>query len=254
MSSVTGCVNSSQLSLGLATNLPSGNNIPITFDSNYDIMVYNIGTGEITFYTNVNQIIIPNPNYYVIAVLNPETNISTTTNITFIPNNPPSQKFYGFVITQPSSNAGQNSNGTYTINVNGLNVYFNTNIQSTLYMGYGQETPVLSPTLFSVQTLIQQLEGYYPLQVANEMNQMVIEDPICGNLVGSPDNIVFTPSSSGTSTSHQQSTPFIFGTTFYPNMPPLPPAPPKQSNNDLVTLGITGALLVAGTIVARKVK
>ncbi len=255
MSSTTGCVYSSQLSLGLAANLPSGNNIQLTFDNNYDIMLYNVGTGDITFYTNANQIIIPNSNYYVIAILNPETNVTTTSDVTFIPNNPPSQQFYGFVITQPSSNAGQNSNGTYTLNVNGLDVYFNPNIQNTLYVGYGQETPVLSTTLFSVKTLLYQLEGYYSLQIANEINQVASDNPICGTLIGSPDNIVFTPSSSAVSTTQQQSsTPFIFGTTFYPNIPPLPPAPPKQSNKDLVTLGLAGALLVAGAIVGKKAK
>jgi len=254
MSNPTGCVYNSQLSLGLAMNLPSGNNILLTFDNNYDIMVYNVGTGEITFYTNTNQIIIPNPNYYVIAILNPESTITASANVTYIPNNPPSEKLYGFIITQPSSNSGQNSNGTYTINVNGIDVYFNPNIQSTLYIGYGEETPVLSNTLFSVQTLIQQLEGYYPLQTANEMNQVASENPICGTLIGSPDSIVFTPSSSGVSVQQQIQQPFVFGVTFYPNAPPLPPAPPSKSNKDLVTLGVIGALTIAGAIVSRKAK
>ncbi len=254
MSATTGCVYSSQLSLGLATNLPSGNNILITFDKNYDIMVYNIGTGNITFYTNTNQIIIPNPQYYVIAILNPESTVASTTNVTYLPSNPPSQQLYGFVITQPSSNAGQ-SNGTYTLNVNGLDVYYNPNHQSTVYVGYGSETPVLSNTLFALGNLIQQLEAYYPLQTATEMNTVANENPICGTLVGSPDSIVFTPSSSGASTSQQnQQQPFVFGTTFYPKVPPLPPAPPSTGNKDLVTLGVIGALAVAGAIVSKKAK
>ena len=253
MSTTTGCIYGSQSSLGIAINLPSGNNILVTFDNNYDIMLYNVGSGDITFYTNTNQIVIPSPNYYVIAILNPQQSLATATDVTFLPSNPPSQQLYGFVITQPSTNAGQNSNGIYTIDVNGLNVYFSPNIQSTFYVGYGEETPILSKSLFSVQSLIQQLEGYYPLQTANNMNQLVSETTICGNLIGSPDNIVFTPSSSGV-TSQQSSQPFIFGTTFYPNVPPLPPAPPKQSNRDIVTLGVIGVLTIAGAIVAKKAK
>jgi len=253
MSNNIGCVYGSQLSLGIATNLPSGNNILISFDSNYDIMLYNVNSGDITFYTNTNQIVIPNPNYYVIAILNPKQSLATATDVTFLPNNPPSQQLYGFVITQPSTNAGENFNGIYTIDVNGLDVYFSPNIQSTFYVGYGGETPVLSNSLFSIQSLIQQLEGYYPLQTANNMNQLVSDTTICGNLIGSPDNIVFTPSSSGT-TSQKSSQPFIFGTTFYPNVPPLPPAPPSKSNRDLVTLGVVGALAVAGAIISKKAK
>ncbi len=254
MSTTTGCVYSSQLSLGLATNLPSGNNILVTFDQNYDIMVYNIGTGNITFYTNTNQIIIPNPNYYVIAILNPESIVSSTTDVTYLPSNPPSQQLYGFVITQPSSNAGQ-TNGTYTLDVNGLDVYFNPNYQSTLYIGYGSETPVLSNTLFALGNLIQQLEAYYPLQTATEMNAVANNNPICGTLVGSPDSIVFVPSSSGVTAPQQnQKLSFTFGTTFYPKVPPLPPAPQAKSNRDLVTLGVVGALAVAGAIVSKKAK
>jgi len=253
MSNTTGCVHSSQLSLGLATNLQTGNNILISFDKNYDIMLYNIGTGNIIFYTNTNQIIIPNPNYYVIAILNPESTVASVTNVTYLPSNPPSEQLYVFVITQPSSNAGQ-SNGTYTINVNGLDVYFNPNYQSTLYIGYGSETPVLSNTLFAVGNLIQQLEAYYNLQTATEMNTVASENPICGTLVGSPDSIVFVPSSSGTTSQQSQQQPFVFGTAFYPKVPPLPPAPPVKGNRDLVTVGVIGALTIAGAIVSRKVK
>jgi len=250
----TGCVYNSQLSLGLALNVPSGNNLVLSFDRNYDIMLYNINSGSITFYTSANQVIIPSPSYYVISILNPEQTIASNTNVTYLPSNPPSQQLYGFVITVPSSNAGQNSNGTYTIDVNGVDIYFNSSIQTTLYIGYGQETPVLSNTLFSVSKLIQQLEGYYPLQTATAMNEVANENLICGTLIGSPDSIVFVPTSSGVSTTAQQPQPFIFGTTFYPKVPPLPPAPPSKSNRDLVTLGVVGALAVAGAVVSRKAK
>jgi len=250
----TGCVYNSQLSLGLALNLPSGNNIVLSFDNNYDIMLYNINSGNITFYTKTNQIILPSPSYYILAVLNPEETVATTANVTFIPSNPPSQTLYGFIITTPSSNAGQNSNGTYVVNANGVDIYFNQSFQNTLYIGYGQETPVLSNTLFSVSNLIQQLEAYYPLQYATQMNEVSNENPICGVLIGSPDNIVFTPSSSGVTQSTQQQ-PFIFGTAFYPKVPPLPPSPqPAKSNRDIVTIGVVGALAVAGAIVSRKAK
>ncbi len=67
----TGCVYNSQLSLGLALNVPSGNNLVLSFDQNYDIMLYNINSGSITFYTSANQIIVPSPSYYVLAILNP---------------------------------------------------------------------------------------------------------------------------------------------------------------------------------------
>jgi hypothetical protein len=251
----TGCVYNSQLSLGLALNVPSGNNLVLSFDNNYDIMLYNINSGSITFYTKANQIIIPSPSYYVLAILNPEQTIASTTNETYLPSNPPSQQLYGFVITVSSSNAGQNSNGTYTIDANGVDIYFNSSIQTTLYIGYGQETPVLSNTLFSLSNLIQQLEGYYPLQNATAMNEVANENPICGTLIGSPDPIVFVPTSSGTSTTTQQHPlPFVFGTTFYPKVPPLPPAPPSKSNRDLITLGVVGALAVAGAVVSRKAK
>jgi len=252
----TGCVYNTQLSLGLALNIPSGNNLVLSFDQNYDIMVYNINSNNITFYTNSNQIILPSPSYYVLAILNPEQITATTTNETYLPSNPPSQSLYGFVITQTSSNGGQNSNGVYTINVNGVDVLFNPNVQTSLYIGYGEETPVLSNTLFGIGNLIQQLEAYYPLQVATQMNEIANENPICGVLVGTPDSIVFTPSSSGvsTTTQQQQQFPFVFGTTFYPNAPPLPPAPPSKSNKDLVTIGVVGALAIAGAIVGRKAK
>jgi hypothetical protein len=251
----TGCVYNSQVSLGLALNLPSGNNIVMSFDQNYDIMLYNVNSGSITFYTNTNQIIIPSPSYYVLAILNPEQTIASSTNVTYLPSNPPSQQLYGFVITNSSSNAGQNSSGTYTIDVNGIDIYFNPSYQSTLYIGYGEETPVLSNTLFAIGNLIQQLEAYYPLQTATTMNQIANENPICGVLIGSPDNIVFTPSSSGVTQSTQQQQPFIFGTAFYPKVPPLPPSPqPSNSNRDIVTLGVIGALAVAGAVVSRKAK
>mgnify|MGYP001770612721 CR=1 FL=1 len=251
----TGCVYNSQLSLGLALNVPSGNNLVLSFDNNYDIMLYNINSGSITFYTKANQIIIPSPSYYVLAILDPEQTIASTTNETYLPSNPPSQQLYGFVITVSSSNAGQNSNGTYTIDANGVDIYFNSSIQTTLYIGYGQETPVLSNTLFSLSNLIQQLEGYYPLQNATAMNEVANENPICGTLIGSPDPIVFVPTSSGTSTTTQQHPlPFVFGTTFYPKVPPLPPAPPSKSNRDLITLGVVGALAVAGAVVSKKAK
>jgi hypothetical protein len=250
----TGCINNSQLSLGLALNLPNGNNLVMSFDRNYDIMLYNVNSGNITFYTNTNQIIISSPSYYVLAILNPEQTVASNTNVTYLPSNPPSQQLYGFIITNSSSNAGQNSSGTYTINVNGIDVYFNPSYQNTVYIGYGEETPVLSNTLFGIGNLLQQLEAYYPLQVASTMNQTASENPICGVLVGSPDNIVFTPSSSGVTQSTQQQ-PFIFGTAFYPKVPPLPPAPkPSPSNRDIVTLGVIGALTVAGAIVSRKAK
>jgi hypothetical protein len=250
----TGCVYNTQPGIGLALNLPSGNNIPLSFDNNYDLMLYNINSGSITFYTNTNQIIIPSPSYYVLAILNPEQTVSSVTNVTYLPSNPPSQQLYGFVITEPSSNAGQNSSGTYTIDVNGVDIYFNPNYQNTLYIGYGEETPILSNMLFGIGNLIQQLEAYYPLQYGVNMNNVANENPICGELVGQPDSIVFTPSSSGITQSTQQQ-PFIFGTAFYPKVPPLPQAPqPSKSNRDVVTLGVIGALAVAGAIVSKKAK
>ncbi len=251
----TGCVYNTQLSLGLALNVPSGNNLVLSFDQNYDIMLYNINNDTITFYTSANQIIIPSPSYYVLAILNPEQTIASNTNVTYLPSNPPSQQLYGFVITVSSSNAGQNSNGTYTIDANGVDIYFNPSYQNTVYIGYGQETPVLSNSLFSVSNLIQQLEAYYPLQTATQMNEIANENPICGVLVGSPDSIVFTPSSSGlTQTTQQQQQPFIFGTAFYPKVPPLPPSPQAKSNRDLITIGVVGALAIAGAVVSRKAK
>jgi hypothetical protein len=249
----TGCVYNTQLSLGLALNLPSGNNIVLSFDNNYDIMLYNVNNNNITFYTSANQIIIPSPSYYVLAILNPEQTIASNTNVTYLPSNPPSQQLYGFIITVPSSNAG-NSNGTYTLDVNGIDIYFNPSYQNTVYIGYGQETPVLSNTLFGVGNLIQQLEAYYPLQTATQMNEIANENPICGVLVGSPDSIVFTPSSSGVTQTTQQQQPFIFGTAFYPKVPPLPLAPQAKSNRDIVTIGVLGALAVAGAVVSRKAK
>jgi hypothetical protein len=249
----TGCVYNSQTGIGLALNVPSGNNLVLSFDNNYDIMLYNINNDSVTFYTNANQIIIPSPSYYVLAILNPEQTIASNTNVTYLPSNPPSQQLYGFVITVPSSNAGQNSSGTYTIDANGVDIYFNSSVQSTLYIGYGGETPVLSSALFSLNNLIQQLEGYYPLQTANQMNQVADENPICGTLIGSPDSIIFVPTSSGVSTT-QKPQPFVFGTTFYPKVPPLPPAPTSKSNRDLITIGVVGALAVAGAVVSRKAK
>ncbi len=99
------------------------------------------------------------------------------------------------------------------------------------------------------------LEAYYPLQTATQMNEIANENPICGVLVGSPDSIVFTPSSSGlTQTTQQQQQPFIFGTAFYPKVPPLPPSPQAKSNRDLITIGVVGALAIAGAVVSRKAK
>ena len=250
----TGCITNTQLSLGIALSLPSGNNIPLSFDNNYDIMLLNVNSGDVTLYTNANQIIIPNPAYYILAILNPENNTATSTGVTFIPTNPPSEQLYGFTITLPSTNTGQSASGVYTINISGVNAYFNPNVQNTVYLGYGEETPILSNTLFSINNLLQQLEAYYPLQYANAINDTASENPICGNLVGSPDTIVFTPSSSGSS-AVSQAQPFVYGTTFYPNAPPLPPSPqPSKSNRDIVTLGVVGALALAGTIVSRKAK
>jgi hypothetical protein len=242
------CVNSNQLSLGLVLNIPNGNNLVLSFDSKYDLMLYNINNNTVTFYTNANQIVLPEPGNYVLAVLNPENNLAVESDVTYIPNTPPSQTFYGFVITQASA-LSSNSNNQYTINVNGVDIMFNPSIQS-IYVGYGSETPILSSTLFELSSTIQQLEGYFPLQTASVINQVAEENPICGNLVGSPDNIVYSPNSSGVSQPSSQ--PFIFGLTFYPKVPPLPPSPPSTSNRDLVTLGIVGALAVAGAIVGRK--
>ncbi len=137
---------------------------------------------------------------------------------------------------------------------NGVDIYFNPSYQNTVYIGYGQETPVLSNSLFSVSNLIQQLEAYYPLQTATQMSEIANENPICGVLVGSPDSIVFTPSSSGVTQTTQQQQPFIFGTAFYPKVPPLPPAPQAKSNRDLITIGVVGALAIAGAVVSRKAK
>jgi len=250
----TGCITNTQLSLGIALNLPSGNNIALSFDNNYDIMLLNVNSGAVTFYTNTNQIIIPNPAYYILAILNPKNNTATSTGVTFIPNNPPSHQLYGFIITLPSTNKGKSASGVYTIDIKGIDVYFNPNVQNTVHLGYGEETPVLSNTLFSINNLLQQLEAYYPLQYANAINDTANENPICGTLVGSPDTIVFTPTSSGSS-AVSQAQPFVYGTTFYPNAPPLPPSPQQsKSNRDLVTLGVVGALTIAGAIVGRKAK
>lgn len=256
----TGCVYNSQLSMGVVIQVPTGNNIAVTLDNNYDVMVYDITQNQITFFTNANQIILANPDQYIIAVLNPESITVVNPNLNWIPSAPPSgYNGWQFVITEPSVNESQNSQGTYTIDVNGINLYFNPNVQSTYSVGYGNETAVLTNTLYTLSSLLNQLTFYFTLQQAQEINEVAQEEVICGTLIGSPDKIVFTPPSSGVQSSQStqaSAQPFSYGILFIPSVPPLPPPPPSKPsiNKDLVTAGVIGALLTAGAIVSRKAK
>lgn len=257
-SNSTGCVYTTQLAIGVVIQVPTGNNIAVSLDNQYDVMLYDVTKNEVIFYTKANQIILPNPDQYMLFVLNPESANVVNPNLTFIPGNPASGYVgYQFTILEPSLNEGANANGVYTIDISGVDLLFNPNVQNTYYVGYGNETTVMTNTLYSLSSLMQTLSYYFTLQQAVQINQLAEEQTICGTLIGSPDPIVFSPPSSGTqTTTTTQGQPFAYGVLFVPSVPPLPPAPPvkKGISKELATAGVVGALLVAGAIVSKKAK
>jgi len=253
-----GCFYTNDQVIGLPTYNPVSSSITWNLPVNQDVAVINIA-GDITdvlLFQNADTIQIP-PGYNVILFFTELDQIETIGSETFIPSSPPSaQLFYGIIIDEPSQVQTQ-SNNSYTFNVDGIQIYYNSSISQSDYFGIGQVFQKLVPNLLSVSQILQQYGGYFPLNVAVVLSRLSNQNEICGDfIVGSPDPIFIQPTNP---TNVQQVTTITTPTIGIPPLPmyappPPPPTPAKKPSQALIYGGVLGALAIAGALVEKKLK
>ena len=253
-----GCFLTSNNIIGLPAYNPVSSNIPWSLPVNQDVAVINVSdsTADVLLFQNANAIEIP-PGYNVVLFFTQLDQIEAIGGETYIPSPPSAQLFYGIVIDEPSQVQAQ-SGSSYTFNVDGVQVYYNSSISQQDYFGIGQVFQKLVPNLLTVSQILQQYGGYFPLSVAVVLSNLANQNEICGDFItGSPDPIFLQPA---TPTGAQQITNTsptigIPPVPFYAPPPPPPvPAPTKKTNQALVYGGILGALLIAGALAEKKLR
>ena len=256
-----GCFYTSDNVIGLPTYNPVSSNISWNLPVNQDVAIINVtdGSADVLLFQNSTTIQIP-PGYSVILFFNQLDQTEAKSGETYYPTTPPTgQTFYGIVINEPSQVQSQGSNPSYpsyTFNVDGVQVYFNSQFSQPDYFGIGSVFQKLTPNLQTVSNILQQYGGYYPLSVALVLSNLATQNEICGDfIVGSPDPIFIQPA---TPTGVQQvSSPSpsigVPPLPFYAPPPP-PPVPTKKPSQTLVYSGVLGALLIAGALAEKKLK
>ncbi len=254
-----GCFSTNDQVIGLPVYNPVSSNIAWNLPVNQDVAIINVNDNiaDILLFQNANAIQIP-PGYSVILFFNQLDQTEAINGETYVPTTPPTgQTFYGIIINEPAQIQSQGSNPnfpSYTFNVDGVQVYFNSQISQPDYFGIGSVFQKLTPKLLSINNILQTYGGYFPLSVALTLSNLTNQSEICGDfVVGSPDNIFLQPI---TPTGVQQVTtsPQIGVPPLPMYAPPPPPTPSKKSSQALVYGGILGALLVAGALAEKKLK
>jgi hypothetical protein len=257
-----GCFYSNDQVIGLPVYNPVSSNISWNLAENQDVAVINIvgDTTDVLLFQNANVIQVP-PGYSVILFFNQLDQTEAISGETYVPTTPPTgQTFYGIVVNEPSQIQSQGTNPaypSYTFNVNGVQVYFNSQISQPDYFGIGTTFQKLTPSLLSVSNILQTYGGYYPLSVAVILINFANQSEICGDfIVGSPDPIFIQPI---TPTGVQQAVSTTAPQIGIPPLPayappPPPPVPTKKPNQTLVYGGVLGALLVAGALAEKKLR
>jgi hypothetical protein len=257
-----GCFYTNNQVIGLPTYNPVSSSITWNLPVNQDVAVINIAgdTADVLLFQNATYVQIP-PGYSVILFFNQLEQTESISGETYLPTTPPTgQTFYGIVINEPSQVQSQGSNPaypSYTFNVDGIQVYFNSQISQPDYFGIGSVFQKLVPNLLTASNILQKYGGYYPLSVALILSNLANQSEICGDfIIGSPDPIFIQPA---TPTGVQQVT-----TTTTPQIgvpplpmyapPPPPPVPAKKPNQALIYGGVLGALVVAGALAEKKLK
>ncbi len=253
-----GCFYTSDQVIGLPAYNPVSSNIAWNLPVNQDVAIINVNDNivDILLFQNANTIQIP-PGYNVILFFNELDQTEAITGETYVPTTPPTgQTFYGIIINEPSQIQSKVSNPpSYTFNVDGVQIYFNSQISQPDYFGIGSVFQKLTPNLLSVSNILQTYGGYYPLSVALTLSNLANQSEICGDfVVGGPDSIFLQPA---TPTGIQQvsmTSPQIGVPPLPMYAPPPPPTPSKKPSQALVYGGILGALLIAGALAEKKLK
>ena len=255
-----GCFNTSDQVIGLPVYNPVSSNIPWNLNENQDVAIINVieDSPDVLLFQNANMIQIP-PGYSVILFFNNLNQIEAIPNEQYVPTNPPTGvTLYGVIINEPAQIQiqGNNPNApSYTFNIDGVQVYFNSMMSQPDYFGIGEAFQKLTPMLRTVSNLLQGYGGYFPLSVSLVLSNLSQNNEICGDfVVGSPDNIFLQPA---TPTGAQQISSIspkigVPPLPFY--APPPPPAPAKKSNQALIYGGVLGALLLAGALAEKKLR
>jgi hypothetical protein len=256
-----GCFYTSDQVIGLPTYNPVSSSITWNLPVNQDVAVINIAgdTTDVLLFQNANTIQIP-PGYNVLLFFNQLDQTEAINGETYLPTTPPTgQTFYGIIINEPSQVQSQGSNPaypSYTFNVDGIQVYFNSQIGQPDYFGIGSVFQKLAPNLLTVSNILQEYGGYYPLNVTLILGNLANQSEICGDFVtGSPDSIFIQPATPTGAQQTTTTTPTI-GVPPLPMYapPPPPPVPSKKPSQALVYGGVLGALLVAGALAEKKLK
>jgi hypothetical protein len=251
-----GCFYTKNQVIGLPAYNPVSSDIPWSLPINQDVAVINVtdNTADVLLFQNANAIKIP-PGYNVVLFFTELDQNEAIAGETYIPTPPSASVLYGIVIDEPSQIQSE-TNSSYTFNVDGVQVYYNSSISQSDYFGIGQVFQKLVPNLLSVSQILQQYGGYFPLNVAVVLSSLSNQNEICGDfIVGSPDPIFIQPA---TPTGVQQ----VTTTTPQIGIPPLPmyapppppPVPSKKPSQTLIYGGVLGALLVAGALAEKKLK
>ena len=256
-----GCFSTSDQVIGLPTYNPVSSSIPWSLPVNQDVAVINItdGSTDVLLFQNANAIQIP-PGYNVILFFTDLDQTEAISGEQYVPVTPPTgQPFYGIVIDEPAQIQSQGSNPnypSYTFNVDGVQVFFNSQISQPDYFGIGQQFQKLTPNLQTVSNILQHYGGYYPLSISIILSNLANNSEICGDfIIGSPDPIFIQPATPTgvqlvSSTSPSVGIPPL---PFYAPPPP-PPTPTKKTNQALVYGGVLGALLIAGALAEKKMR
>ena len=253
-----GCFSTADNVIALPTYNPVSSNIPWSLSVNQDVAVINVSDGsvDVLLFQNANTIEIP-PGYNVVLFFTELDQNEAIAGETYIPTPPSAQILYGIVINEPSQILSQSGN-SYTFNVDGVQVYYNSAISQSDYFGIGSVFQKIVPNLLTVSQILQQYGGYYSLNIAVTLSSLANQQEICGDFViGSPDQIFIQPTTptgvQQISTANQQIG--IPPLPMYAPPPPPPiPSPSKKNNQALVYGGILGALVLAGALAEKKLK
>lgn len=258
-----GCFLTSDQIIGLPVYNPVSSNITWNLAVPQDVAVINIGGGsaDILLFQNTSSIQIP-PGDSVVLFFTQLNQSEAINGESYVPITPPTgQTLYGIVISEPAQIQSQGSNPaypSYTFNVDGVQVFFNSQISQPDYFGVGTVFQKLTPNLLTVSQVLQEYGGYYNLNVAIILSNLANQTEICGDFItGSPDPIFVQPATpTGAQTSSAVTSPSL-------NIPPIPqyapppppPVPAKKPVNQAVAYGgVLGALLLAGALAERKLK
>jgi len=252
-----GCFYTNNQVIGLPAYNPASSNISWSLSVNQDVAVINVSDSmaDVLLFQNANAIEIP-PGYNVVLFFTELDQNEAIAGEKYIITPPSASVLYGIIIDEPSQIQSQGNN-SYTFNVNGVQVYYNSLISQSDYFGIGQVFQKLVPNLLSVSQILQQYGGYFPLNVAIILSSLSNQNEICGDFIVGSSDPIFIQSVSPTGVQQMTTT-----TTPQLGIPPLPmyapppppPVPTKKPNQTLIYGGVLGALLVAGALAEKKLK